>query len=458
MNSGPPRPLNDGLAGAADALRALFSLKNDSAADTEIDDRLRTGVSMQGTNLWVLMFAIFIASIGLNVNSTAVIIGAMLISPLMGPIMGVGYGVGILDLALIRRGLKNLAIATLIGLLTSTAYFLLSPLRGATSELLARTSPSIWDVLIALFGGLAGIVGVTRKQPSNVIPGVAIATALMPPLCTAGYGLATGHWGFALGAFYLFSINCVFIATSSALVIRAFHVQRKQFVDAATERRVRFALGIIVVATLVPSFYLAYKLVGEEVFRSRATLFVNQQLERPGTHVTDVNVDAGTKRIDVSLVGAVISKSDLTSVMDRLSQAGLIDANLRVFQTGDQHVDVATLRASVVGDLYNRSQAALVESTKQLQQIQAERDALKTASVRFKAIPEEIHTLYPTVSNVLVADALEWDSASAQSDRKTVVVIVRSRKPLSRRDRERLEQWVRARTKAETAHVISETG
>ena len=279
----------------------------------------------------------------------------------------------------------------------------------------------------------------------------------MPPLCTAGYGLATGHWGFAFGAFYLFSINCVFIATASALVIRAFHVQRKQFVDAATERRVRFALGIIVLATLVPSFYLAYKLVGEEVFRSRATLFANQQLERPGTHVTEVNVDVGTKQIDVALVGAEISKADLTSVMDRLSQAGLRDANLRVFQTGDQHVDVATLRASVVSDLYNRSQAALVESTKQMQQIQAEREALKTASDRFKAIPEEIHALYPTIGNVLIADAVEWNSASAQNDGKAVVVIVRSRKPLDRGNRERLEQWVRMRTKAETVHVISET-
>lgn len=148
---------------------------------------LRGDVEMRGTNLWVLMFAIFIASIGLNVNSTAVIIGAMLISPLMGPITGIGYGAGILDLRLVREGLKNLGIATLIGLLTSAAYFSIRPLRSAQSELLARTSPTIWDVLIASFGGLAGIVAATRKHKSNVIPGVAIATALMPPLCTAGF-------------------------------------------------------------------------------------------------------------------------------------------------------------------------------------------------------------------------------------------------------------------------------
>lgn len=171
-----------------------FSLLDDKADDTMIDESLRAGVELRGATPWILMFAIFVASIGLNVNSTAVIIGAMLISPLMGPIMGIGYGIGIYDFALIRKSVGNLLIATLISLLTSTVYFALSPLTEAHSELLARTSPTIWDVLIALFGGFAGIIGVTRKEKTNVIPGVAIATALMPPLCTAGYGLANGNW------------------------------------------------------------------------------------------------------------------------------------------------------------------------------------------------------------------------------------------------------------------------
>lgn len=206
-----------------EVVRARFSLTEDRADDQEIDTSLRAGVTMQGTNLWVLMFAIFIASIGLNVNSTAVIIGAMLISPMMGPILGVGYGAGIHDFPLIRRGIKNWGIAAGIALLTSTVYFALTPLGGTTTELLARTTPTIWDVLIALFGGLAGIIGATRRQKTNVIPGVAIATALMPPLCTAGYGLANGRWSFVFGALYLFTINSVFIAASATLVTRAFH-------------------------------------------------------------------------------------------------------------------------------------------------------------------------------------------------------------------------------------------
>lgn len=201
------------------AIAHRFSLLDDKADDADIDRSLRTGVELSGATPWILMLAILIASIGLNTNSNAVIIGAMLVSPLMGPIVGLGYGIGILDFVLIRRSLANLAIAAGISLLTSTLYFMVTPLAEAQSELLARTTPSLWDVLIALAGGLAGIIGLTRREKSNVIPGVAIATALMPPLCTAGYGLANGNWAVFGGAFYLFSINCVFIAFASVIVI-----------------------------------------------------------------------------------------------------------------------------------------------------------------------------------------------------------------------------------------------
>lgn len=212
---------------AKEILRDRLSITDDKADDDVIDERIRGDVSMKGANLWILMFAILVASIGLNVNSTAVIIGAMLISPLMGPIMGIGYGAGINDFSLIRSGFKNLAIATLIALLTSTLYFLISPLDMARSELLARTTPTVWDVMIGLFGGLAGIVAVTRKEKTNVIPGVAIATALMPPLCTAGFGLATGHWNYFFGAFYLYTINFVFIALASFMIVRVFNERQK---------------------------------------------------------------------------------------------------------------------------------------------------------------------------------------------------------------------------------------
>ena len=196
-------------------IKAHFTVMQDMEDEKEIVAQITSGVSFRGANLWVLIFAIFIASLGLNVNSTAVIIGAMLISPLMGPIIGMGLAIGINDFQLLRRAAKNFAIATVISILTATVYFLITPLGEAQSELLARTSPTIYDVLIATFGGAAGILALCTKGKGNVIPGVAIATALMPPLCTAGFGLASGHLLYFLGAFYLFFINTVFISLST---------------------------------------------------------------------------------------------------------------------------------------------------------------------------------------------------------------------------------------------------
>lgn len=192
-------------------VRVYFNIMPDKEDEHQIVAQISSGVSFRGANLWVLIFAIFIASLGLNVNSPAVIIGAMLISPLMGPIIGMGLAVGINDVELLKRSARSFGVATLISVLTATAYFLLTPLGDARSELLARTSPTLYDVLIATCGGAAGIIALCTKGKGNVIPGVAIATALMPPLCTAGYGLATGHWLYFLGAFYLFFINTVFI-------------------------------------------------------------------------------------------------------------------------------------------------------------------------------------------------------------------------------------------------------
>ena len=202
-------------------LRDRFDLGEDSALQDEVVDNICRGVDFRGTNLWVLIFATFVASLGLNVNSTAVIIGAMLISPLMGPIMGMGLSVGINDFDLLKRSVRNFGFMVLVSILTSTLYFVVSPLSGAQSELLARTVPTTYDVLIAFFGGLAGIVAQSRRdRTSTVIPGVAIATALMPPLCTAGYGLATLQLNYFLGAFYLFFINTVFIAIATFVVVR----------------------------------------------------------------------------------------------------------------------------------------------------------------------------------------------------------------------------------------------
>ena len=224
------------------------------AGEHETIEEIKKGIVFKGANLWILIFAIIVCSVGLNVNSTAVIIGAMLyLSLLMGPIMGVGLGIGIYDFELIIKALKNLGIAIVISVHTSALYFWASPLNDAQSELLARTSPNLWDVFIAMFGGLAGIVAGSRKEKTNAIPGVAIATALMPPLCTAGYGLGTDSGFISLGAIYLFFINSVFISLSTYMIVRALRYSKKEFVDPDREKRVKRYIGLLVFLIIIPS-------------------------------------------------------------------------------------------------------------------------------------------------------------------------------------------------------------
>lgn len=212
--------------------RRNFSLMWDKAENEDIHQAITSGANIKGTNMCILILAILIASVGLNMNSTAVIIGAMLISPLMGGIMAVGYGIATNNLSLARRAAIGLAFQIFICIVSSTIYFAITPISTACSELLARTNPTIWDVIIAVCGGTAGMIGVTRKEKTNVIPGVAIATALMPPLCTAGYGIATMQLKYFLGAMYLFFINTFFICLSTLIVAKILHLPSKHMVDA----------------------------------------------------------------------------------------------------------------------------------------------------------------------------------------------------------------------------------
>ncbi|HVY21947.1 MAG TPA: DUF389 domain-containing protein [Steroidobacteraceae bacterium] len=438
----------------AGALRQRFSLKEDRAGDDEIDRALRAGSIMRGTNLWVLMMAILIASIGLNVNSTAVIIGAMLISPLMGPILGIGYGAGILDLALIRTGLRNLGISAGLSLITSTLYFVLTPLNAAQTELLARTSPSIWDVMIAFFGGVAGIIAVTRKQPSNVIPGVAIATALMPPLCTAGYGLASGEWQYFLGAFFLFIINSVFIAVAAALVISVFHVRHKQFVDQHTEKRVRVYISVVVIVTLVPSMYLAYRLVSQELFRTRATQFVYQQLESAHTHVAQLNIDPKSGHVEVYLMGDTVPDATITDIIARLPSAGLKTAQLKIFQSSDHQVDVTSLKAGLLADLYKESRAEIHDKDATIDKLQKQVDASAARQQQYAGIAQELHALYPQITGVWMSEAPAWTVDGGVAQEPSLLVSLSVSKEFNDREQTQLQNWLQSRTGRKQVQVL----
>ncbi|MFV0467200.1 MAG: DUF389 domain-containing protein [Lachnospiraceae bacterium] len=242
-----------------------FNLTDDNASIDEIRSRIISGANIKGSNMSILIFAIMIASIGLNMNSTAVIIGAMLISPLMGSIMGVAFGIATANMNHVKNYLIGFALQIIISLVTSTLYFSITPISTTTSELLARTSPTIWDVLIATFGGFAGVIGVTRIEKSNVIPGVAIATALMPPLCTTGYGIATGQTSYALGAFYLFILNSYCICLTSVIVFFILKVPKESVIlTAMARKKALIRLSVFTIVLLVPSVIFAANLVQQD--------------------------------------------------------------------------------------------------------------------------------------------------------------------------------------------------
>ena len=429
------------------ALAQRFSLLSDKATDEEIERRIRDGVELSGATPWILVFAILVAAVGLNVNSTAVIIGAMLISPLMGPIMGAGLGAAVYDFALVKRALINLGIATLISVLVSALYFALTPLQDAQSELLARTTPTIWDVLIALFGGLAGVIGMTRQEKSNVIPGVAIATALMPPACTAGFGLATGRWDYFGGALYLYTINCVFIGLATVIGIRILRLKRHGFANAKVERRVKLSLLAIALSTAIPSAYLASNLVRDELFKSNARKFIAQEFRLKETQVATSTIDPATRTIELALVGLPLKPARLQAIEGRLALAQLKDTKIVIHQSGDNSVDVTALKSSLLSDLYLNGQEALRKKDEQVQQLQEELSSKNALFSKADDIFAELRAQYPEVTSVYISEGLELANSTAQ--KRLIQLHVQSSKALGSTEQTRIESWFKARVKSD---------
>lgn len=298
-----------------------FNLNTDCASQEEIAERIRSGGQLRGTNMCIMILAMFIASIGLNMNSTAVIIGAMLISPLMGGIMNIGYGIAAYDMAHVRHAFMKLSFQVVFCVLVSTIYFMLSPITAPSNELLARTSPTIWDVLIALFGGLAGIIGVTREEKvSNVIPGVAIATALMPPLCTAGYGIARHSWKFFGGAMYLFFINCFFICLAAVVVLKIMHVSAKREIAGRILRKQKFYVMLVVIITVLPSLYLAWQMINNSAVNSQFGSFISSQFDFEETQVVSKSLDSKNGIIRVAVVGKRLDSATQETIQQALSE------------------------------------------------------------------------------------------------------------------------------------------
>ena len=452
MSNRSPHHLSEALRSF---LRSRFDLSADKASEEEVVDNIRKGVEFKGTNLWVLIFATFVASLGLNVNSTAVIIGAMLISPLMGPIMGMGLSVGINDFELLKRSLRNFGFMVLASIFTSTLYFFISPLSGAQSELLARTTPTTYDVLIAFFGGLAGIVAQSRKdRTSTVIPGVAIATALMPPLCTAGFGLATLQFKYFIGAFYLFFINTVFIAIATFIVVRFLHYSKKEFVDKNREMRVRRSILLIVLVTIIPSVVIGYRIVKRSLFENDVKRYVNTVFQFPKTKVIEhtgiYRPDNGESYVEIYLIGEPISDEMIENARLQMPQYNLRDVRLVVRQSGEtDNLNFSTLQTGY--------QELLSEKKIRIRELETKLSAFATDTLAVRDITVEMRTLVPDLHDVTLSKAVRYNTDKTPADTLVLCVMhLNKGKKLAAGERERIEQWLRVRTKTDSLKLYTE--
>ncbi|MCB0687254.1 MAG: TIGR00341 family protein [Saprospiraceae bacterium] len=444
--------------------RQLFNLSEGKASERATIEDIRQNVAFKGANLWILIFAILICSIGLDVNSTAVVIGAMLISPLMGPIMGIGLGVGIYDFDLIVKALRNLGIAALMSVLTSALYFWISPLDEAQSELLARTSPNLWDVLIAFFGGFAGIVAGSRKEKSNAIPGVAIATALMPPLCTAGFGLATGELKYFLGAFYLFWINSVFISLSTYIIVRALRFKPKEFIDPLREKRVKRYIALFIILTIIPSIYTAVNVVQETFFKRNANEFIDKEFVLDHSRIISKRMTFQRQggHIDITIFGEPIPDEEIQKIREKMPNYKLQNCQLNVIQasSAQQGLDVATveqlnqqLRTGIIEDLYKKNEEQIKDRDDKIHLLESEIIQYRSKEVPINDLINEIKAINNNITEVSIAPAILSHTDSIPNDTLYLAYLNFKTRP-SRSEVSKLEDWLKARIKADKIKIV----
>ncbi len=427
-----------------------FNLEAEVDDFDKIHETITKDIVFKGTNLWILIFAIVVASVGLNMNSTAVIIGAMLISPLMGPINGMGYSIATYNFPLFRRALKNFAFAVAAGLLTSMMYFIVSPISTAHSELLARTSPTIYDVLIALFGGLAGIVAISSKLKGNVIPGVAIATALMPPLCTAGYGLATAQFSYFFGAFYLFTINTVFIALSSVAISQILKFPIRTILEDAEKKRVNRWISVVIVLILFPSIYFGYNLVQKEKFVENAARYVRNVSVVEGNYLLKHEVNGDKKTITLVYGGATLSDEQKGNIKARAADFSLKNADID-FQQG-LSLDALSTRNAELESL----KAELIRLNALLREKDNRIDSLYQRRYTGRRILSEIKNIYPQIESCSFADSYVFTDTLPEPSAVGMVLFTVEDGKLSNADKQKIENWLAERLQTKRLNVYFE--
>ncbi len=443
--------------------RVLLYLKNLISFSDEIDyenasTSIRKNIAFRGTTVFILACAIIIASVGLNVNSIPVIIGAMLVSPVMGPILGFGLGLGTQDNDLVKSSLKNYAVMVVISILASSIFFLLSPLSLANpSELLARTKPTIYDVLIALFGGLAGIIETSRKDKGSVITGVAIATALMPPLCTVGYGISIWKGPVIFGALYLFLINSVFIALATFAAVKYFRFPTVEASGETKKRLPKAAVYFILVLVIVPSVITAISVIKENNFTIHAERLVaeNKNLGKCFIYDHKATYSRKSSTLELFLAGETLTNEAKEKIYKSAEEYGIKRSQI-VF-----HEDATTMRqelseSEIVKGIYEHTDQQIQRLNDSIAKLTTTLSDYKSKEIPVEAISKELFAQYPDITEVSLSQGSMIHAVDSTTTEQ-IVAFITTEKPMNADLHDRIERWLKVRLNNENVVVFNQT-
>ena len=433
-------------------LKTTLNLTNDVDIPAAIED-IRSNIPFRGPNVYILFVAIIIASVGLNVNSIPVIIGAMLISPLMGPITGLGLGLGTNDRELVLFSIKNLLVMVGISLLAATLYFMLTPLEiDNPTELLARTRPTIYDVFIALFGGLAGVLETARKEKGTVLSGVAIATALMPPLCTVGYGIANLSWQYTIGALFLFSINCIFIAMAAYIMAKFLKFPVKTVEQHRTRYFIlSYGLVLLLAAT---SIFTAYQVIRENEFTKQANRFVkkNQTIGKTYIYDSQVNIDVKPYALELRLAGEALNDEIREMLLRDAENYGIMRSQIVMHEDATVEIDRFN-ETEIVKNLIATNAANMQERDDSIKVLNAQIARYAQQALPAKQLAEELQVQLPTISRLTLAKGTMLEQNVVMSDEQVVVVAHCSEMP-SEEEKTRVYEWLKVRLQVTNLEII----
>ena len=436
-------------------LKTTLNLTNDVDIPAA-SENIRKNIPFRGPNVYILIVAIIIASVGLNVNSIPVIIGAMLISPLMGPITGLGLGLGTNDRELVLFSIKNLLVMVGISLLAATLYFILTPLEiDNPTELLARTRPTIYDVFIALFGGLAGVLETARKEKGTVLSGVAIATALMPPLCTVGYGIANLNWQYIIGALFLFSINCIFIAMAAYLMAKFLKFPVKTVEQHRTRYFIlSYGLVILLAAT---SIFTGYHVIRENDFTKMANRFVkkNQNIGKTYIYDSQVNIDSKPYMLELRLAGETLNEETKEMLMRDAENYGIMRSQIVIHEDATVQVDRFN-ETEIVKNLMATNASNVQVRDDSIKVLNAQIAAYKQRELPAKQLAEELQVQLPSITRLTLARGTALEQNVVMSEEQVIVVAHCSEMP-SEEEKTRVYDWLKVRLQIDSLEIIFDT-